>query len=90
MIINNEQIQGFFGITGQKVEMLFINSTARGKGYGNQLLTYVIEKFNVNELSVNEQNPQAVGFYKHMGFKTIKRSEIDDQGNPYPILRMKL
>lgn len=70
--------------------MLFIDATARGKGYGSKLLNYGIENLNVDELAVNEQNPQAVGFYEHMGFKTVERSELDDQGNPYPILRMKI
>lgn len=78
------------GINERKVEMLFIDATARGKGYGSKLLNYGIENLNVDELAVNEQNPQAVGFYEHMGFKTVERSELDDQGNPYPILRMKI
>lgn len=30
------------------------------------------------------------GFYEHLGFKVYKRSEIDEQGNPYPILYMRL
>lgn len=29
-------------------------------------------------------------FYEHLGFKVYKRSELDEQGNPYPILYMKL
>lgn len=29
-------------------------------------------------------------FYKHMEFKVYERSEIDEQGKPYPILFMKL
>lgn len=33
--------------------------------------------------------PQAVGFYGHMGFRTYRRSETDEQGGPYPILYMK-
>ncbi|MDI5419234.1 GNAT family N-acetyltransferase, partial [Salmonella enterica subsp. enterica serovar Kentucky] len=31
--------------------------------------------------NVNEQNTQAVGFYKKMGFKVTGRSEVDDLGN---------
>ena len=38
---------------------------------------------------VNEQNPQAVGFYEHLGFQTYKRTECDEEGNPYPLLYMK-
>lgn len=29
-------------------------------------------------------------FYEHMEFKVYERSEKDEQGNPYPILFMKL
>lgn len=37
---------------------------------------------------VNEQNPLAKGFYEHMGFKVYKRTVVDEQGNPYPLLYM--
>lgn len=90
IIIDHEQIKGFMGINGQKVEIFFINAKARGKGYGRKLLNYGMQKLNIDELAVNEQNPQAVGFYEHLGFKVVERSATDDQGNPYPILRMKL
>ena len=39
---------------------------------------------------IKEYVPQAKGFYEHMGFKVYKRNELDEQGNPYPILYMKL
>ena len=78
------------GISGKKLEMLFIKNNERKKGLGKQLLNYGIEKFNVKEVSVNEQNLNAKGFYEYMGFKTYKRAELDEQGNPYPILYMKL
>ncbi len=70
--------------------MLFIKNSERGKGYGKQLLNHVIKKYQINELTVNEQNPQVVAFYKNMEFNTYKRTEIDEQGNPYPLLCMKL
>ena len=60
-----------------------------GKGVGKQLLQYGIENYGIQELTVNEQNPQAVGFYRHMGFKTYKRTDYDEEGNPYPLLYMK-
>lgn len=87
IIIDHEQIKGFMGINDQKVEMLFIDAQTRSKGYGSKLLNYGIQ---IDELAVNEQNPQAVGFYEHLGFKVVERSATDDQCNPYPILRMKL
>lgn len=80
---------GFMGIAEQMLEMLFISADYRGQGTGKQLLQYGIENYSVNKLAVNEQNPLAKGFYEHMGFTVYKRTELDEQGNPYPLLYMK-
>ena len=79
----------FMGIDGQKLEMLFVSNAYRNKGIGKKLLHFGIERFSVNDLTVNEQNPVAMGFYEHMGFHVYKRTDLDEQGNPYPLLYMK-
>lgn len=79
----------FMGIEDGSLEMLFISPEERGKGLGKRLIRYGIEKYAVKRLTVNEQNPQAKGFYEHMGFQVYKRTELDEQGNPYPLLYMK-
>lgn len=81
---------GFMGIVEQHLEMLFLSHKERGKGLGKELLKYGIDKYSVNDLAVNEQNPLAKGFYEHMGFEVYKRTECDEQGNPYPLLYMRL
>lgn len=83
-------IAGFMGIDGTKIEMLFLSPEARGRGIGRQMIAYGVAQYAVDEVTVNEQNPQAVGFYEHMGFQTYKRTELDEQGAPYPLLYMKL
>ena len=83
-------ILGFVGIHDSKVEMLFILNEARGQGVGKALLQYAIEQLGTSKVDVNEQNPQAVGFYEHMGFKVVSRSPLDDMGKPFPILHMTL
>ena len=80
---------GFMGIANQTLEMLFVANESRGQGIGRQLLQYGIENYSVCKLSVNEQNPLAKGFYEHMGFTVYKRTQLDEQGNPYPLLYMK-
>ncbi|CCZ63465.1 GNAT family N-acetyltransferase [Hungatella hathewayi] len=80
----------FMGADGGRLEMLFIEPEERGKGLGGRLLAYGIEKLGIRELCVNEQNPQAKGFYEHMGFTCYKRTDTDEQGNPYPLLYMRL
>lgn len=89
-IKDNDSIKAFIGIDKDKVEMLFIEDKYRGNGIGKKLITYAIDKYNVKYIDVNEQNKKAVGFYIHLGFKEFDRSEIDGQGNPFPILHMKL
>lgn len=81
---------GFMGIENKKIEMLFLSPDARGKGFGKTLVQYGIENYSVAEVTVNEQNPKAKGFYEHLGFKVYKTSATDEQGNPYPIAWMKL
>ena len=79
----------FLGADGHRLEMLFLSPEERGRGLGRALLTYAIQRYGVNELTVNEQNPEAVGFYAHMGFHVYQRTEQDGQGAPYPLLYMR-
>ena len=74
------ELLGFIGVADQRLEMLFIQVNARGQGIGKQLLRYAIKNFDVKELTVNEQNPQAIGFYEHLGFVTYKRTDLDEGG----------
>ena len=80
----------FMGIDGDRLEMLFLAPAARGKGLGKRLLQYGVSHYGMRELTVNEQNPQAVGFYQHMDFVAYKRTTLDEDGQPYPLLYMKL
>ena len=79
----------FMGVEGGRLEMLFLLSAERGAGLGRRLLEYGIRRYGIREVTVNEQNPQAVGFYEHMGFQTYRRTDLDEEGNPYPLLYMK-
>ena len=81
---------GFMGIEGDGLEMLFLAPEARGKGLGRRLLERGIEQYAVRRMAVNEQNPAARGFYEHMGFAVYKRTACDEQGEPYPLLYMRL
>lgn len=79
----------FMGIENNKLEMLFIAPKYRRQGFGKKMLLHGIKKYGVNELAVNEDNPEARGFYEHIGFKVYQRNELDDQGKPYPVLYMR-
>lgn len=83
------KLWGFSGIHGQSLEMLFIHADQRGKGLGKQLITQAIRTRQINKVDVNEDNPEAIGFYIKFGFRVVGRSELDGSGKPYPILHME-
>ena len=80
----------FLGASEGMLRMLFLAPEERGKGIGRQLLELGILKYGVRELTVNEQNPNAVEFYTRMGFVPYKRTETDEEGGPSPFRYMRL
>jgi putative acetyltransferase len=84
------QVAGFIGVAEEKVEMLFVHPAWRGRGIGRRLLSYAVATLGARELDVNEQNPQAIGFYLRMGFEVVGRSAVDGMGKPYPLLHMRV
>ena len=79
---------GFMGLTGSHIDSLFVDPEQRGKGIGKLLVAHAEETCGKLTVDVNEQNEQAVGFYRKMGFAQTGRSELDGDGRPYPLLHM--
>jgi putative acetyltransferase len=83
------QVVGFIAVRGDEVESLFIHPDWRRKGIGRTLLTHALETLGATTRDVNEQNEQAIGHYRRMGFEVVGRSSIDGIGKPYPLLHMR-
>jgi putative acetyltransferase len=83
-------VTGFIGVAGHKVEMLFLDPSYFGQGLGRKLLDFAVEELHANKLDVNEQNSKALQFYQRSGFEVFERTDQDDQGRNYPLLRMRL
>lgn len=84
------EILGFCGVLDGNIEMLFIAPQARGAGIGSLLLDDAVTAQGATRVDVNEQNPQALGFYRQKGFSVTDRSPLDGLGKPYPLLHMVL
>ncbi|MDQ3871012.1 MAG: acetyltransferase [Chloroflexota bacterium] len=84
------RVAGFVAVSDRKVHMLFIDPARRGQGLRRRLLEHAVQVLGASTLDVNEQNEQAVGFYLRLGFEVVGRSPVDDTGNPYPLLHMRL
>ena len=81
---------GFIGIQEKKIEALFLSPDQIGKGWGRLLIDLAIQQYGALYIDVNEQNTHAEAIYRHLGFETYQYDETDEQGNPFPILHMKL
>ena len=84
------KIIGFIAIHEKKIEMLFMDPDFIGQGLGKKLVLWAVSEHEVTKVDVNEQNRKAVIFYEKMGFEVAERTDHDDMGKPYPILKMKL
>lgn len=89
-LTHNQIVIGFMALQNAKVEMLFISPKHFGKGLGRKMMNFATETLHASLVDVNEQNLNAVNFYKKAGFKVYDRTEKDDLGMDYPILKMKL
>lgn len=77
------------GVSENKVEMLFLKPDKRGMGLGRRLLELALTKLKTYKIDVNEENPDALGFYQHLGYKVVSRDEFDGNGRPHPILHLE-
>lgn len=88
-IADNGVYVGFIGLTQDSIEMLFIDSDRRGRGYGSALMEFA-KQYGATKVDVNEQNPSALNFYKSKGFRITAKDLTDGEGRPYPILHLSL
>src|SRR5262245_21311810 len=83
-------IMGFMGMSGSKMESLFLAPEFHRRGAGRRLVRHTQALHGELTVDVNEQNAAARAFYEACGFVVEGRSELDDQGRPYPLLHMRL
>lgn len=82
--------QGFMGMSGSRMEALFLAPEFHRRGAGRTLVRHAQTLYAQLTVDVNEQNTAAVRFYEACGFTVEGRSELDDQGRPFPLLHMRL
>jgi len=84
------RIMGFMGMSGSKMDALFLAPEFQRCGGGRRLVRHAQELRGELTVDVNEQNTAACSFYDACGFIVEGRSPLDDNGRPYPLLHMRL
>lgn len=83
-------VMGFMGLSGSKMDALFLAPEFHRRGAGRLLVRHAQTLHAELTVDVNEQNATALRFYEACGFAVEGRSELDEQGRPYPLLHMRL
>jgi putative acetyltransferase len=86
---NSGEPIGFLGLSGPKVEALFLEPDHRRRGGGRMLVEHARRLKGVLSVDVNEQNPEAVRFYEACGFEVVGRLPVDRDGRPFPLLHLR-
>lgn len=89
-IFRDDNLVAFMGVSSDEIEMLFVAPDFFGQKLGTCLLSFAISRLGKSLVSVNEQNTNALNFYKSRGFCVMSRDEFDSDGKPYPILHLKI
>lgn len=87
---DSETIIGFMGMSGNKINSLFLAPEYHRCGGGRRLVQHAQALRGELTVDVNEQNLPARRFYEACGFVVEGRSELDDLGRPYPLLHMRM
>lgn len=90
---SQDEFMGFIGVKKNSIEMLFVAPNAFKKGVGKALISEAFKRFlkdyqNI-KVDCNEQNPQGLGFYQHLGFEIIGKSPKDSAGRDFPIVHLE-
>jgi putative acetyltransferase len=87
---DSEAAVGFMGLSGSKMESLFLLPDVFRRGYGRALVKHAQALHGEISVDVNEQNEQARAFYEACRFVVEGRSELDEAGRPFPLLHLRL
>lgn len=89
-VAEEEQILGFIGLAGNHIGGLFVAPEAHRRGVGRRLVSHALLRLGELSVEVYELNEGATAFYRSCGFEPVGRKEVDDEGRPLALLRLRL
>ena len=87
--IEGDHILGFIGMIDNHIGGLFVAPEAHRRGVGRFLVEHVASRIGELTVEVYEQNRSACSFYRSCAFEQVGRKELDDEGRPLPLIRMR-
>lgn len=88
-VYEEEEVVGFCGFTGTRINWLFVDPFFRARGIGYELLSHVLTKLeNGATLSVWKSNERAKRIYNKQGFKITGEFPVYFQGQKILVNKM--
>ncbi len=88
-VLKNDHIDAYGAVVDREIRALYVHSNARGKGLGEQLLQYLIQRINgPATLCVAKSNLPAVTLYNKHGFVVVREFKSSYNGVPVQVNEM--
>jgi GNAT superfamily N-acetyltransferase len=76
-LFEKDKLVGIIGYQDDVITFFYVLKDEQGKGYGRQLITYVLKKMKGEYVYV-DASPYALAIYEHLGFKKMEEMKIVD------------
>ncbi|AXA34299.1 MULTISPECIES: GNAT family N-acetyltransferase [Francisella] len=85
-----DEFVGFACIRGKDILFTPINPVYFGKRYGEQMVAYILENYEIERTYVYCSDMHSLAFYSNLGFEIEDRIPDIFFGNPYEINQLRL
>lgn len=76
-LFEKDKLVGVIGYQDDVITFFYVRKDFQGKGYGRQLIAYVLKKMKGEYVYV-DASPYALAIYEHLGFKKMEEMKTVD------------
>lgn len=83
LVYDDGLIKGFIQMNGTEICKLYVDTFFQSEGIGKELIEYVINEYDANNLWALEKNKRAISFYKKHGFNLTGEKKFEEDTIEY-------
>ena len=83
LVYDDGLIKGFIQMNGTEICKIYVDTFFQSEGIGKELIEYVINEYDANNLWALEKNKRANSFYKKHGFNLTGEKKFEEDTIEY-------
>ena len=83
LVYDDGLIKGFIEMKEREICKIYVDTFFQSKGIGKELMEYVINDYDANNLCALEKNEKAISFYIKHGFKLTGEKKFEEGTTEY-------